>query len=70
VDFIGFLELVMTSMLKIIENSQSKKSQIRTRKKGEEKMTDKKKKKKSQAADADESFDFDEGFNLNEVYDQ
>jgi len=29
----------------------------------------KKKKKKPDAADADESFDFDQGFNLDEVYD-
>ena len=31
-------------------------------------MTDSKKKKKSKPADVDESFDFDQGFNLEEVY--
>jgi hypothetical protein len=28
------------------------------------------KKKKTEASDADESFDYDQGFNINEVYDQ
>ena len=33
-------------------------------------MEQKKKKTDPEAADADNSFDFDEGYNLNEVYDQ
>ena len=33
-------------------------------------METKKKKAESKAADFDESFDYDEGFNINEVYDQ
>ena len=33
-------------------------------------MTKSKKKKQLESADADESFDYDQGFNLNEVYDQ
>lgn len=28
------------------------------------------KKKKSEASDADDSFDYDQGFNIEEVYDQ
>jgi len=32
-------------------------------------MTSLKKKKKSESVDADDSFDYDQGFNLDEVYD-
>jgi hypothetical protein len=30
----------------------------------------KKKSKKTESSDADDSFDYDKGFNINEVYDQ
>jgi len=33
-------------------------------------MESKKKKKDSEAADADDSFDYDQGYNVEEVYDQ
>ena len=33
-------------------------------------MNLKKKKEEMEAADFDDSFDYDEGFNINEVYDQ
>jgi hypothetical protein len=33
-------------------------------------MESKKKKKNSEAVDADDSFDYDQGYNLDEVYDQ
>ncbi len=32
-------------------------------------MTDSKEKKKSESSDADGSFDYDDGYNLDEVYD-
>jgi len=34
------------------------------------KIMPKKKKKQPEASDADESFDYDQGFNIEEVYDQ